>query len=540
MRLLRLMLSLLPPLLAGNAALGDAWDVVIRNGVILDGSGRPGFIGDVAIKDGRIAGVGAVGGTARREVEARGLVVAPGFIDVHTHAEDLRKAPDAENFVRMGVTTVIVGNCGASVSSVADFFAALEKNRVSVNVATLIGHNVVRRECMGGSFERAPTEQELDQMKQMVGRAMGEGALGLSTGLIYTPGIYAGTGEIIELAKVAAAYHGIYTTHLRNEDEGLANSLEEAFTIGREAKIPVEISHLKLSGNLVAPQAPATIRNLEQARAGGLAARVVAALHEARQDGVRVTQDLYPYSGAAAFLDRLLPPEALEGGPERLSDRLAEPAWREHIAGLMRQRLAQSGHSNYAHVVIVRAQHSKMLQRLTISQAALRRRGTNSLAAQINLILDLAANGGASIIVYEMNDQDLIPLMRQPETMFASDTGAFQSGLEPGHPRNFGTAARILARYVRAEKLLPLEEAVRRMTSLAAATFNLKDRGEIRKGAWADLVIFDPATVQDQATFASPRLCATGFQHVLVNGVETVTNDRHTGAHAGEPVRRGN
>jgi len=392
---------------------------------------------------------------------------------------------------------------------------------------------------MGSSSMRPPNDEELTRMKFLVEQAMKEGAVGFSTGLIYLPGKYAKPEEIAELAKVAAAYHGIYASHVRNEQEGLIDSLEEAFQVGRAAKIPVQISHLKLSGNLISPQSPETIRHLEEARAGGLVAKVLAALDQARKRGLKISQDLYVYSAASASLDRLLPAEALAGGREQLEQRLADPDQRSRIAAAMKQSLIQSGRTNYAHAVLVLARRYKAIQGLTIPEAAQSRRGTTSLDAQIDLILEMAKNGGASIILYEMNENDLLPFLRQPETMFASDSGVFQTKTESQHPRGYGNAAHVLARYVRAEKQLPLEEAVRRMTSLAASTFQLKDRGEIREGAWADLVIFDPSTVQDQATFASPHVCATGFKHVFVNGVETVASDRHTGAHAGQPVRRG-
>jgi N-acyl-D-amino-acid deacylase len=513
--------------------------VLIRHGTIIDGTGRIGFSGDLAVRNGRIARVGQVEGVAKREIDASGLVIAPGFIDVHTHAEGILHAPEAENFVRMGVTTVVVGNCGTSELDVAGFFRALEQTNVSINVATLIGHNAVRSEVMGPSSMRPPTAEELARMKLRIEQAMKDGAVGFSTGLIYSPGKYAQTGEITELAKVAAAYHGIYATHVRDEQEGLLASLQEAFKVGRDAGIPVEISHLKLSGNLISPQKPETIRYLEKARSEGLAAKVIAALENAHREGLKVSQDLYPYSAATASLTRLLPAEAREGSRQQLERHLADPAQRARIGAAMKQELLQSGCTDYAHAVIVTCRRYKKLQGLTILQATQERRGTSSLDSQIDLILDLVANGGASIILYGMDENDLLPFMRLPGTRFISDSGVFQFGNETEHPRGYGSAARILSRYVRQERQLTLEEAIRKMTSLAASTFQLKDRGEIREGAWADLVVFDPATVQDQATFASPHLCATGFKHVFVNGIETVADDRHTRARAGQAIRRG-
>jgi N-acyl-D-amino-acid deacylase len=517
---------------------GQEWDLVIRNGQIVDGTGKAGFAGAVAVKDGRIARVGDVPGTGQREIDARGLVVAPGFIDVHTHAEGILGATLAENFLRMGVTSVIVGNCGASEVNVGEFFRMLERTNVSANVGTLIGHNSVRRIGVGDNVSRAPTDAEMARMKEMIAQAMKDGAVGFSTGLIYSPGKFSKTEEIIDLAKVAAEYGGIYATHVRDEQEGLLDSLQEAFRVGREAKIPVEISHLKISGNLISPQKPETIHFLEKARSEGFVDKIIAALDAARRSGVQVTQDLYPYSAASASLTRVLPAAALEGGREQLDRRLRDPVERSAIAEAMKKELIASGHSNYGHVVIITARRFKSLQGLTVPQAAKVRRNSDSLDAQIETILDLAISD-VSIILYDFNEADLVPLMKLPNTMFISDTGTFQFGNETEHPRGYGSDARVLARYVRAEKVLSLEEAIRKMTSLCATTFHLKDRGEIRPGAWADIVVFDPATVQDNADYASPHVCATGFKHVFVNGVETVADDRHTGARAGRPLRRG-
>lgn len=526
-------------LVAGLAARAETWDVVIRNGTIVDGSGRPGFVGNVALKNGRVAQVGAAPGDAKQQIDATGLVVAPGFIDVHTHAEGILESPDAENFIRMGVTTVIVGNCGASEHSLGGYFHLLESTNIAINVASLIGHNAVRGDVMGMNSARPPTADEMARMQGMVEQAMRDGALGFSTGLIYSPGKFSQTDEIVELAKVAARYQGIYATHVRDEQEGLLASLEEAFKVGRRAQIPVELSHLKLSGNLISPQKAETVSNLEKARGEGLVKKVIAALESAQKEGLKVTQDLYPYSAATAFINRLLPPEAVEGGEEQLPKRLADPALRAKYSAWMKQQLAESGHANYAHAVIVTARRYKRLQGLTVVQATQERRHTVDLNAQIDLILEIAGNGGASIILYDFNEEDLLPLMLLPGTMFISDSGTFLIGNEIEHPRGYGSAARVLRKYVREGRQLPMEAAVRQMTGLPAATFHLKDRGELKPGAWADIVVFDPAAVRDQADFASPHLCATGFRHIFVNGREAVRDDRLTGARAGRVVRRG-
>jgi N-acyl-D-amino-acid deacylase len=508
------------------------WDVVIKDGTIIDGTGKAGLRGDVAIKDGRIAQIGSVEGAALRTIDATGFIVAPGFIDVHTHAEGIFNAPRAENFLRMGVTSLIMGNCGASEMDPAVVFRSMEQTNVSANVGTLIGHNAVRTEVMGAATN-APTADQLARMKALVEKAMKAGAVGFSSGAMYSPGKFSQTSEIVELAKVAAAHGGIYATHLRDEEEGLMASLDEAFRVGREANIPVQISHLTVAGSLIYPQKIPTIQFMERARGYGLLTNVISALDKARRSGVKVSQDLYPYSAISAMPWRLLPPEAMEGGHEKLVQRLKDPALR----ALLKQKLAEKKRNNFANVVIVTARRFKPLQGLTIPEAAAQRSGSASLDAQIELILDLAATFDTTLIIYDESEENLVPLMLLPETMFISDSGTFGAGDESKHPRGFGSAARVLSRYVRDGKKLSLEEAIRKMTSLPATTFHLKDRGEIRVGAWADLVVFDPRTVRENATYATPHVYATGLKQVFVNGVETVTNNKLTGARAGRPLR---
>src|SRR6059058_3527071 len=252
------------------SAFSETFDVIIRHGRGVDGTGKPAFLADVGVKDGRIAALGGITGGAKTEIEAEGLIVAPGFIDVHTHADEVAEMPRAENFVRMGVTTIVVGNCGGSTLDVAKFFRAVERTNLAVNVATLVGHNDVRKRAMGGSFDRLPTAAELAKMKSLVEQAMKDGAVGLSTGLIYLPGVFSKTDEIVELAKVAAAYDGIYTSHMRYEDTQIYKALDEVFRIAREAGIRAEVSHIKLSGPTSWGQAEKVLAYIERARAGGL------------------------------------------------------------------------------------------------------------------------------------------------------------------------------------------------------------------------------------------------------------------------------
>ncbi len=499
-----------------------AVDLIIRNGRVVDGTGNPAFFADVAVKDGRVVALGNVVGDASTEIDARGLIVAPGFVDVHTHAEDIDELPLAENFVRMGVTTLVLGNCGSSAANVGDYFRKLEATNISPNVATLIGHGTIRGRAMGGSFMRPPTELELDQMKSMVEQAMKDGAVGLSTGLIYLPGTFAKTEELVELAKVAGRYEGIYASHMRSESHEIMEALEEVFCIAREANIRAEISHIKLSGK----------------SNWGQTAKVIAAIEKAREEGLDITQDQYVYTASSTSISQLVPEKYREGG--RFTNNLADPSQKARMIQEMKHTLKRGGRDDYSYAVIASYRRDPSLNGLNVVEAARKNRGAEGLDDQIELILDIQANGGASGVFHGINEDDLRVFLSHPNTMFASDSGVrkFQEGVP--HPRGYGNSARVLARYVNDLKLLRLEDAVRRMTSLPATTFRLKDRGVLREGAWADVVIFDPAKVRDVASFNDPHHYATGFAWVLVNGVPVVKADKHTGARPGKALRRVN
>ena len=497
------------------------YDMILRGGRIVDGTGNPSFHADVAVKDGKIAAIGRITGLALRELDVRKLVVAPGFIDVHTHAEEIDELPLAENFLRMGVTTLVLGNCGSSTLNVGEYFAHLERVTVSPNIATLIGHGTVRSRAMRGSFLRPPTETELEEMKRLVGCAMDEGALGLSTGLIYAPGVFAKTDEIIELAKVAAAADGIYATHQRSEAAKIFESLEEIFTIARTAGIRAQISHLKLSG-------PAN---------WGKAEKVIETIEKARADGLDLTQDQYVYTASSTGLSQLIPDRIKEGGRAKLLERLEEIETKTAIITEMKEKLIERQSPDYGYVTIASHKADPSLNGLTVPEAAKQRRGSDLLDEQIELIFEIERNGGASAVFHGMSDGDLETFARHPNTMFASDSGVRRFQLDVPHPRGYGNQARVLGRYVREKKVLRLEDAIRRMTSLPAQTFRLELRGEVRTGHWADLVVFDPETVIDHATFKDPHHYATGCKYVLVNGVLVIENDAHTGARPGKTVR---
>jgi N-acyl-D-amino-acid deacylase len=516
MKLLAILLALLPISLCA-----ETYDVIIRHGRVVDGTGNPAFYADLAVKDGRIARLGRVVGEAKKEIEARGLVVAPGFIDVHTHADEIATMPRAENFARMGVTTVVVGNCGGSTLNVAKLLREIEETDVAINVATLIGHNSVRAKAMGGGFDRAPTSEELEKMKALVEQAMKDGAVGLSTGLIYQPGVFAKTDEIVELAKVVAPYDGIYASHMRYEDTQIYEALDEVFRIAREAGVRAEVSHLKLSGP----------------SAWGQAEKVLAYIEKARSEGLDITHDQYAYTASSTGISQLIPEKALEGGRHKFAQRIADPAQGAKIAAEMKKNQVRKGRKDFSYAVIASCDHDPSLNGLNIVEAAKAKRGSASLDSQVEMILDIEAHGGASGVFHGMSEEDLKVFMRHPNTMVACDSGLrkWQSGVP--HPRGYGNNARVLGRYVRELKVLRLEDAIRKMSSLPAATFHFKERGELHEGYWADIVLFDPDKVQDTSTYKDPHHYPVGIPYVLVNGVVVIDHGEHTAAKAGRALR---
>lgn len=511
---------LLVVLSSANARAAD-FDLIIRNALIADGTGAAPVKGNIAVKGPRIVAVGDVAGTATIEIDAQGRVAAPGFIDVHTHSERIPRMPAAENFVRMGVTTIITGNCGASRTDVAKFFDEVAQAKVAINVATLIGHNSVRKDAMGGNFNRPPTAEELEKMKALVAQAMREGAVGLSTGLIYVPGSFAKTDEIVELAKVASDHGGVYASHMRAETVKIFDALEELFHIARTAKIPAEVSHLKLSS-------PA---------AWGKAAEVLATLDRARAEGLRITHDAYAYTASSTGLAQLIPDFAREGTRDDFRARLASPTEKAKILEDMAKTRERMGRKDYSYAVVAKCEADPALNGKAIAEAAKMRRGSDSLAEQIELILDLEANGGASGVYHNMSEPDLQLFLRHPLTMVASDGGPTTPSEDMPHPRSYGNNARVLGRYVRELKMLTLEDAVRRMSSLPAVTFQLKDRGVLKPGAFADIVIFDLSKVNDPSSFNDPHHYAEGFTDVVINGGVVLRDGEITGTRSGVPVR---
>lgn len=508
-------------LLAGTVAAAD-FDLLITNAQIADGSDGPLKNGSIAVKDGKVVAVGQIDGQASQTIDAGGKVAAPGFIDVHTHSEDLCQNPVAENFLRMGVTTIVTGNCGNSRTDVAKFFQEITDAKVALNVATLIGHNSVRKEGMGGSFIRAPNAEQFDKMKALVDQAMQDGAVGLSTGLIYVPGTFAKTDEIIALAKVASAHDGIYVSHMRHETVKIFDALAEFISILRESGCRGEVSHIKLTGPT----------------AWGKADEVLSVLNKARKQGLKITHDQYAYTASSTGLRQLIPDNALEGTHEDYLARIADAKQKAEIIEKMNDSRERQGRKDYAYAVIAKFKANPALNGKSISEAAKIVRGSDTLADQIELILDIEAQGGAGAVFHGMNEKDLQVFIQHPLTMIASDGGPRRLGEDVPHPRSYGNNARVLGRYVRELKLLSLPEAIRRMTSLPAQTFHLEGRGVIKPGAFADIVIFDPAKVSDPATFDDPHHYAEGFSDVIVNGGVVIHDGKLTEVRSGGPLRK--
>jgi len=493
-------------------------DLLIRGARVVDGTGSPWFRADVGVKDGRIAAIGSLDeSSAARVVDARDLVLAPGFIDVHTHVEDeIENHPGAANFLRDGVTTVVTGNCGGSKTDLAAFFARLERLGLGPNLASLVGHNAVRRKVMG-SEDRAASPAEIAAMQALVETAMRDGAVGLSTGLIYVPGIYAGTDEVVALAEAAARHGGVYATHMRSEGLKVAEAIREALRVGREARIPVEISHLKLGSP----------------RMWGRAEEILALIDAARREGVDVVVDQYPYEWSSTGLSTTLPSWALAGGQEKIAERLRDPATRKKIVREMKDRLAADGYRDYSWAVVASCDSDHSIEGKSIPEVAATRGHRRGARGEIDAILGLMEAGGARMVFHKMSAADVERILRYPNTAVASDGRVIAPGEGVPHPRSYGTNARVLGEYVRERRLLTLEDAVRRMTSLPARTFKLHDRGLIRAGAAADLVLLDPARVRDTATYARPHSYSEGFALVVVNGAVVVEDDALTDARPG-------
>ena len=541
-----------------------AHDLILRGGRVVDGTGNPWRYADVGIDGDRITEIGDLSDrTAIDEFDARGLVVAPGFIDVHTHVDDdIHKYPLAENFVRDGVTTIVSGNCGGSVLDVRRFFDRLENEGSAVNNATLVGHNSILREVKGASVAGKLTDAQMTRAKELVATAMRGGAIGFSTGLIYTPGTWSDTDEIIEMAKVAGAMGGIYATHMRSETGEILAAIDEALRVGREARMRVEISHFKIGtatalrfgrGETIKAGSDVTLQKVLDARAAG----------------EEVWLDQYPYTASSTTLSTLLPDWVLEKGGDAAQQALRDPEQVKKVLADMRENQeVRNKRTDLSYAVVASAPKHPELDGMSIKQIAQRAKfrvdhpdGVELLAPtttptegaprdghrwasadvtmddQYRAVIGLYLEGGASCVFHSMDEIEVGNIMRSPLVGVASDSGVRVFGQGVPHPRGYGTNARVLGRYVRDLHVISLEEAVRKMTSMPATAFRMTDRGTLRVGAFADVTVFDAGTVADRSTFDKPHQFPVGIRAVFTNGTPVFDGDKMTGAKPGKPIR---
>ncbi|GAC1514923.1 MAG: D-aminoacylase [Gemmatimonadaceae bacterium] len=501
------------------------YDILITGGTVIDGTNAGRYRADVAIIGDRIALVSRTPippSTARRVIDARNRIVTPGFIDLHAHLEPLAELPGAESAVRQGVTTALGGPDGSSPWPFASYLAARARKGVGINVAYLVGHNTVRRLVMGDA-ERAPTSTELARMRAMIAQGMGEGAFGISTGLKYIPGAYSTIDEIVELSTPAADSGGIYTSHLREEGLGLLSGVAEALEIGRRAHIPVVLTHHKAVG----------------AAMWGKSAVTLAMVDSARRAGVDAMVDVYPYTATHTGLAVLIPAWALADGDSAFARRAAIPALRDSIErGIVFNILNDRGGGDLSRVQFSQVKWMPSLEGKTLADWARLRGLPLTPQTGATLVIEAQLKGGGNAIYHVLEEKDVQRILRHPQAMVASDGRLSQPGEGHPHPRAYGTFPRVLGHYARDLHLLTLEQAVYKMTGQPAARLGLRDRGVLRAGSAADVVVFDAARIADPATFTQPHRYATGIDVVLVNGIAAVDSGRYTDSRAGRVLRR--
>ncbi|MCW5555378.1 MAG: D-aminoacylase [Verrucomicrobiae bacterium] len=530
-----------------------AYDLIIRNGTIYDGSGQPPTVGDVAVKGDKIVAVGKlVEASASRELNVKGLAIAPGFINVLSWAnESLIEDGRSQSDIRQGVTLEVLGE-GESMgplnarmkqemregqgdiqyevtwTTLGEYLDHLVQRGVSCNVASFLGATTVRIHELGYE-NRPPTGAELDRMRKLVRVAMEEGALGIASSLIYAPAFYAQTDELIELCKVAAEYNGLYISHLRSEGNTFLEALDELLHISREARIPAQVYHLKAAGQSNWHKMDAAIRKIEAARASGL----------------KITADMYTYTAGATGLDAAMPPWVQEGGYQKWAERLKDPDIRRRVLKEMvtptdewESLYLMAGSPDKVLLVGFKNEKLKQFTGKSLAQVA-KLRGQSPEDTAIDLVIEDGSR--VNTVYFLMSEDNVRKQLRLPWVSFNSDSASLATeGVflkSNPHPRAYGNFARLLGKYVREEKLIPLEEAIRRLTSFPAETFKLDRRGALQPGYYADIVVFDPKTIQDHATYAQPHQYATGVAHVFVNGVQVLKDGEHTGAKPGQVVR---
>ncbi|WP_299462467.1 D-aminoacylase [uncultured Gimesia sp.] len=515
---LYLLLLIFIPVLSVSAQESEQLDLILKGATIIDGTGKPGFTGDIAIKNERIVSVGPeITVPADQIIQCRGLTIAPGFIDLHNHSDRQIISPLTRanmNFVTQGCTTIVTGNCGSGPVDTGEYYRKIDTTGSGTNVMHLIPQGSLRDQVMG-SGQREPTPEELKTMKTLALKAMQDGAWGMSTGLIYVPSSYAQTDELIELAKIVSQHRGIYASHIRNESTELLSAINEALKIGQEAKLPVHISHFKSSGQ----------------DAWGLVIRAAQMIDDARKQGQTVTADQYPYIASSTSLGAtLIPPWARAGSDKELIERLAAPETSQKIISQIENNIEKREGGKAIRI----ARYSdnpkwvgKNLQQIADAENK----------SVLEIVLEITRNGGASVVNFSMNEDDVRQIMKIDWVATASDGRAYLPGSDRPHPRNYGTFPRKLGYYAIQEKVIPLEHAVRSATGLPADILGLKDRGYLREGAYADIVVFDTKQLIDQATFDDPHQYSKGIRYLFVNGQPAINAGFPTGSLAGKALR---
>lgn len=509
-----------------RAQVAERYDLLITGGTVIDGTGAARYAADVAIRGDRIIRVSRARlarANATRVIDASGLIVAPGFIDVHAHLEPLPQMPDAESHVRQGVTTALGGPDGGGPLPLAAYLDTLATRRLGMNVAFLVGHNSIRSAVMGMA-NRAPTDAELTRMRDMVMRGMGDGAFGISTGLRYLPGTFSTIDEVIALSRAAADSGGIYTSHLREEGLGLIEGVAEAIEIGRRARIPVILTHHKAVGD----------------KMWGASARTMAMVDSARRAGIDVMVDQYPYTATHTGIAVLIPQWALADGDTAFARRVKTPALRDSIVnGIVFNILNDRGGGDLRRVQFSRVRWEPALEGKTLHDWAARRSLPITPVSGAELVIEAQLRGGANAIYHVLDEGDVERIMSHPQTIIASDARLSRPGEGHPHPRAYGTFPRVLGVYVRERGVITLETAIHKMTGMPAARLALRDRGRIADSAFADVVVFDARTVGDRATYDRPHQYPVGIPYVVVNGALAVNDGKLTDARAGRSLRRG-
>jgi N-acyl-D-amino-acid deacylase len=503
----------------------QSFDIVIRHAHIVDGSGNPWYQADIGTRGDTIAAIGILdGASSKLTIEVGGLTAAPGFIDIHTHARrGIFLDPAAQNYIRQGVTTLIEGNDGSSPLPLAPFFEKLSAIHMAVNFGTFVGQGSIRQAVLGLENRKA-TPAEIAKMKDLTRQAMQDGAFGLSTGLFYVPGNFTPTDEVIQLAKVVGGFGGMYISHMRDEAAGVVDSVRETIQIGEEGGLPTQVTHHKIIGAENWGKSVDTLRLIE----------------EARVRGVDATIDAYPYTASSTGTAALFPQWSLAGGHQSLLERLSAPDQRAKITAEIIHRIQfDRGGGDPKNIVMANCSFDPSLAGKSLADVTAARGRPVNFDTAAETAIEIEQKGGCQAVYHAISEEDVERILRSPYTMIGSDGEIPEFGKGSPHPRSYGTFARVLARYVRERKILTLEDAVRKMSGYPAARLRLLDRGLLRPGMKADIVIFDPANIQDKADYANPHQYAEGIRDLIVNGELVISGGQLTKTRPGRVIKAG-